>query len=52
VEDVSYVLELKKNFLSVSFLEDMGFYVTFQRGKVLICSYGDIPNITMSIGVR
>jgi hypothetical protein len=52
VEDVLYVPELKKNLLSVSVLEDMGFAVTFQRGKVLICSEGAIPDTTMSIGVR
>jgi hypothetical protein len=32
-----YVPELKKNLLSVSVLEDMGFAVTFQKGKALIC---------------
>jgi hypothetical protein len=37
-QDVLYVPELKKKLLSVSVLEDMGFSVTFQRGKVLICS--------------
>jgi hypothetical protein len=37
VADVLYVPEPKKNFLSVSFLEDMDFAITFQRGKVLIC---------------
>jgi hypothetical protein len=49
---VLYVPELKNNLLSVSVLEDMGFAVTFQRGKVLICSEGAIPDTTMSIGVR
>jgi hypothetical protein len=52
VEDVLYVPELKKNFLSVSVLEDMGFSITFQRGKVLICLEGDIPDTTINIGVR
>jgi membrane carboxypeptidase/penicillin-binding protein len=49
---VLYVLELKKNLLSVSVLEDMGFAITFQRGKVLICSEGSSPDTTMSIGVQ
>jgi hypothetical protein len=35
-QDVLYVLGLKKNFLSVSTMEDKDFFVTFQRGKVLI----------------
>jgi hypothetical protein len=35
---VLYVPELKKNLFLVLFLEDMGFVVTFQRGKVIICS--------------
>jgi hypothetical protein len=52
VEYVLYVLELKNNLLSVSVLEDMGFAITFQRGKVLICSEGVVANTKLSIGVR
>jgi hypothetical protein len=35
-QDVIYIPGLKKNFLSVSTMEDMGFSVTFQRGKVVL----------------
>jgi hypothetical protein len=31
-QDVIYILSLKKNFLSISAMEDTGFVVTFQRG--------------------
>jgi hypothetical protein len=34
--DVLYVPGLKKNLFSVSAMEDRGFVVTFQRGKILI----------------
>jgi hypothetical protein len=50
--DVLYVPELKNNLLSVLVLEEMDFVVTFQKGKVLICSEGDIPDTTMSIGIK
>jgi hypothetical protein len=35
-QDVLYVLELKKNILSISVLEDRVFVVMFKKGKVLI----------------
>jgi hypothetical protein len=50
--DVLYILGLKNNLLSVSAMEDMGFVVTFQRGKVLIRPEKDISDKTMVIGVR
>jgi hypothetical protein len=50
--DVLYVPRLKNNFLSVSTMEDMGFVVTFLRGKLLICPEKAIPNIAVVIGVR
>jgi hypothetical protein len=50
--DVFYVSKLKNNLLSVSVLEHMGFVVTFQRGKVLICLDGARPDTTFNIGVR
>jgi hypothetical protein len=51
-QDVLYVPGLKKNFLSVSAMEDMGFFFTFQRGKVLIHPEKSSPDTTMVIGVR
>jgi hypothetical protein len=50
--DVLYVPGLKKNFLSVSAMEDKGFFITFQRGKVLIHPEKDSPDKTVVIGVR
>jgi hypothetical protein len=35
-QDMLYVLGLKKNFHSISAMEDMGFVVTFKRWKILI----------------
>jgi hypothetical protein len=51
-QDVLYVPGLRKNFLSVSVMEDRGFSVIFQRGKVLICLEGASPDTTVVIGVR
>lgn len=51
-QDVLYVPELKKNLLSISALDDMGFAILFKKGKVLIHSKGASPNTTVSIGVR
>jgi hypothetical protein len=51
-QDVLYVLGLKKNFLSVSVMEDKGFAVMFKKGKVLIRPEGASPDTTVSIGVR
>jgi hypothetical protein len=50
--DVIFVLELKKNFISVSSIDERGFAILFKKGHVLIHSKGFIPNTTMSIGVR
>jgi hypothetical protein len=50
--DVLYVPILKKNFLSVLAMEDMGFSITFQRGKVLIRPERDRPDIVVVVGVR
>jgi hypothetical protein len=49
---VLYVPKLKNNLLLVLYLEEMGFVVNFQKGKVLICSKGVIPYTTMRIGVK
>jgi hypothetical protein len=50
--DMLYVEDMKKNFLSASILEGRGSTINFQRGKVLICSEGDILDTTINIGVR
>jgi hypothetical protein len=49
---VLYVPRLKKNLLSVSIMEDMGFVVIFQRGQVLIHLEGASPDTVVRIGVR
>jgi hypothetical protein len=51
-QDVLYVLVLKKNFLLVSAMEDMGFFVTFYRRKALIHPKKTSLDITVVIGVR
>jgi hypothetical protein len=43
---------LKNNFLPILAMEDMVFFVTFHRWKVLIQPYKHIPDTTMVIGVR
>jgi hypothetical protein len=50
--DVLYIPGLKKNFLSVSAMEDRGFSITFQRGKVLIHPEKSILDNAVVIGVR
>jgi hypothetical protein len=51
-QDVLYILGLKKELISVSFIEDMGSSVMFKKGKVLIHLEGAIHDIGVSIGVR
>jgi hypothetical protein len=52
VKDVLYVSGFRKNFLSILVMEDWGFFITFQRGKVLMHPDGAIPDIAVVIGVR
>jgi hypothetical protein len=52
VADVLYVLELRRNFLSVSTLEDKGYEVLFRNGQVFMHSEGASPDTAVSIGVR
>jgi hypothetical protein len=49
---VLYVPGLKNNLLSILAMEDRGFSITFQKGKVLICLDKAIPDNTMVVGVR
>jgi hypothetical protein len=49
---VLYVLELKKNFLLISVMEDNDFAVMIKKVKVLIRLEGASPDTTMSIGIR
>jgi hypothetical protein len=51
-EDVLYKPWLKKNFLSVLAMEDMGFSITFQRGKVLKHAEKSSSVSAMVVGVR
>jgi hypothetical protein len=52
VQYVIYIPNLKKNFLLVSTMEDRGFFVTFQRGWVLVRLEKAIPNNTVVVWVR
>jgi len=47
-----YVPSLKKNFISVSGMEDKVFFVTFQTRKVIIRLNKYIPDNTVVTGVR
>jgi hypothetical protein len=51
-QDVIYVLDLKKNLLSISSLEDGGYEVLFKKGQALIHSEGAIPDTTVTISVK
>jgi hypothetical protein len=51
-QDLLYVPALKKDFLSVSVMEDRGFVVMFKKGKVLVCPEESSLDTSMSIGVR
>jgi hypothetical protein len=50
--DMIYIPGLKNNFLSVSAMEDKGFFVTFQRGKVLIHLEKAILDTSVVVGVN
>jgi hypothetical protein len=52
VAHVLYVPELKKKLLSVLVLEHNALVMSFQRGKVLMCSKGASPNIVVRIDVK
>lgn len=47
-----YVLGLKKNLLSSSFMGDKGYAVTFWKGQVFIFLEGSSLDTAMRIGVR
>jgi hypothetical protein len=49
---VLYVPGLKNNFLSASTMEDMGFFIMFQTGNVLIHLEKAILDKIVVIGVR
>ena len=50
-QEVLYVPSLKKNLLSISVMEDKGYEVNFQRGKVFIRPMGASPDTALRIGV-
>ena len=52
IDDVLYVLGLKKNLLSVSSLEDKGFRVLFMDKKVLLWAKNEDLSSTIQIGVQ
>ena len=51
LRDVLYVPGLKKNLVSISTIEDGGFWVTFRDGHVLIHPKGSSITSAMKIGV-
>jgi hypothetical protein len=51
IKDVLFVQGLKKNLLSISFLEDRGFIVAFVDGQVLLWPKGSSIDSTTMIGV-
>jgi hypothetical protein len=51
-QDVLYIIELKKHFLSVSAMEDRGFFVTFQRGEELVRLEKASPNNAVVVWVK
>ena len=52
IEEILFVLGLKKNLLSISVLEDKGFIVTFMDDKALLWSKDKYLSSTIVIGVR
>jgi hypothetical protein len=52
VADVLYVPELKMNFLSVSTMEDSGYAISFEDGRVLIWLKGSDIDSARVFGVR
>ena len=51
-QEVLYVPALKKNMLSISVMEDKGYEVNFQKGRVFIYPKGANLDTAMRIGVR
>jgi hypothetical protein len=51
-QEVLYVPSLKKNFLSISVMEDKGYEVNFWKEQVFIFPKGVNPNTVMKIRVR
>ena len=52
IKDVLYVLDLKKNLLSISMLKYTGFRVTFIDGEVLMWPRGNNLDDAIVIGVQ
>ena len=52
IENVLWVLELKRSVLSISLIENKGLYIIFQDGKVLIKPSGSILDVVVVLGVR
>jgi hypothetical protein len=52
VDEVLYVLGLKKNLLSVATLEDKGYWVIFKDRKTLLWAKGSHLSTTEPIGTR
>jgi hypothetical protein len=52
MKEVLYVLGLKKNFLSISTLDEEGYIVIFSNGQVLIWSRGKTFDDAVVIGVQ
>lgn len=52
VMEVLYILGLRRNLISVSCIEDMGYVVVFRNGQVLMYLVGSSMSFTRAIGVR
>ena len=52
VDEIMYVLGLKKKLLSISVLEYKGFKVIFMDNKALLCPKNTNINFVAEIGVR
>ena len=52
ITEILYVLGIKKNLLSISNLEDKGFWVTFMEGNALLWHKDSSLELAIEIGVR
>ena len=52
LEEILYVPGLKKNLLSIGFLEDKGYIVSFTKGKAIMWPSGGDMSSAIEIGVK
>ena len=51
ITEILYVPSIKNNLLSISYLEDKGFRVTFMEGKALLWHKDSSLELAIEIGV-